>query len=85
MRYNLILALPTKCAALSLESPAPGAGARFRPEEVHELFEVGPLVPDFRALAHSVTVHPKVAREGFQVEVKGKLAASAARRSPDKI
>ena len=25
--------------------------------------------------AHSVTVHPKVAREGFQVEVKGKLAA----------
>jgi hypothetical protein len=35
----------------------------------------GPLVPDFRALVHSVTVHPKAAREGFQVEVKGKLAA----------
>jgi hypothetical protein len=35
----------------------------------------GPLVPDFRALVHSVTIHPKPAREGFQVEVKGKLAA----------
>jgi hypothetical protein len=35
----------------------------------------GALVPDFRALVHSVTVHPRAAREGFQVEVKGKLAA----------
>ena len=35
----------------------------------------GPLVPDFHALVHSVTIHPKPAREGFQVEVKGKLAA----------
>ena len=35
----------------------------------------GPLIPDFRALVHSVTIHPKAAREGFQVEVKGKLAA----------
>ena len=29
----------------------------------------------FRALVHSVTVHPNGLREGFQVEVKGKLAA----------
>ena len=35
----------------------------------------GLLVPEFRALVHSVTIHPKVAREGFQLEVKGKLAA----------
>ena len=35
----------------------------------------GLLVPEFRALVHSVTIHPKAAREGFQVEVKGKLAA----------
>ena len=35
----------------------------------------GPLVKAFRALVHSVTVHPNGPREGFQVEVKGKLAA----------
>lgn len=35
----------------------------------------GTLVATFRALVHSVTVHPKAPREGFQVEVKGKLAA----------
>ena len=35
----------------------------------------GPLVRSFRALVHSVTVHPNGPREGFQVEVKGKLAA----------
>jgi site-specific DNA recombinase len=35
----------------------------------------GPLVTSFRALVHSVTVHPKAPREGFEVEVKGKLAA----------
>jgi site-specific DNA recombinase len=35
----------------------------------------GRLVATFRALVHSVTVHPKAPREGFQVEVKGKLAA----------
>ena len=35
----------------------------------------GPLVKSFRALVHSVTVHPNGPREGFQVEVKGKLAA----------
>ena len=35
----------------------------------------GTLVAAFRALVHSVTVHPKAPREGFQVEVKGKLAA----------
>jgi hypothetical protein len=32
-------------------------------------------VKSFRALVHSVTVHPNGPREGFQVEVKGKLAA----------
>jgi site-specific DNA recombinase len=37
--------------------------------------ERGPLVKSFRALVHSVTVHPSGPREGFQVEVKGKLAA----------
>ena len=35
----------------------------------------GLLVSSFRALVHSVTVHAKAPREGFQVEVKGKLAA----------
>src|SRR5215470_19179051 len=35
----------------------------------------GSLVKSFRALVHSVTVHPNGPREGFQVEVKGKLAA----------
>jgi site-specific DNA recombinase len=35
----------------------------------------GSLVSTFRALVYSVTVHPKAPREGFQVEVKGKLAA----------
>jgi site-specific DNA recombinase len=35
----------------------------------------GTLVATFRALVHSVTVYPKAPREGFQVEVKGKLAA----------
>lgn len=35
----------------------------------------GPLVVSFRALVHSVAVHPKPPRKGFQVEVKGKLAA----------
>ncbi|MCH4561027.1 hypothetical protein [Mesorhizobium jarvisii] len=35
----------------------------------------GPLTQNFRALVHSVTVHPKPARKGFEIEVKGKLAA----------
>jgi site-specific DNA recombinase len=35
----------------------------------------GALVKAFRGLVHSVTVHPNGPREGFQVEVKGKLAA----------
>ena len=35
----------------------------------------GSLVKSFRALVHSVTVHPNGPREGFQIEVKGKLAA----------
>src|SRR5258708_18696088 len=35
----------------------------------------GPLVRSFRALVHSVTIHPNGPREGFQIEVKGKLAA----------
>ncbi|RUX25833.1 recombinase family protein [Mesorhizobium sp. M7A.F.Ca.US.011.01.1.1] len=35
----------------------------------------GPLTQNFRELVHSVTVHPKPARKGFEIEVKGKLAA----------
>jgi len=35
----------------------------------------GSFVKAFRALVHSVTVHPNGPRKGFQVEVKGKLAA----------
>jgi hypothetical protein len=35
----------------------------------------GLLVTALRALVHSVTVHPNGPREGFQIEVKGKLAA----------
>jgi site-specific DNA recombinase len=35
----------------------------------------GSLIEDFRALVHSVTVHPKGPRKGWEVEVKGKLAA----------
>jgi len=35
----------------------------------------GPLVDKFRALVHNVIVHPKEPRQGFEVEVKGKLAA----------
>jgi site-specific DNA recombinase len=35
----------------------------------------GPVVADFRALVHSVIVHPKGPWQGFEVEVKGKLAA----------
>jgi hypothetical protein len=34
----------------------------------------GPLLRSFRDLVHSVIVHPKGPREGFQVEVKGRLA-----------
>ena len=35
----------------------------------------GSLIEDFRTLVHSVTVHPKGPWQGFEVEVKGKLAA----------
>jgi site-specific DNA recombinase len=35
----------------------------------------GSLISDFRALVHSVTVHPKAEWQGFEIEVKGKLAA----------
>ena len=35
----------------------------------------GPVIADFRALVHSVIVHPKGPWQGFEVEVKGKLAA----------
>jgi site-specific DNA recombinase len=35
----------------------------------------GALVASFRALMHSVTIHPNGPREGFQIEVKGKLSA----------
>ncbi|WP_315757280.1 MULTISPECIES: hypothetical protein [unclassified Bradyrhizobium] len=35
----------------------------------------GTLIDDFRALVHGVAVHPKGPREGFETEVKGKLAA----------
>ncbi len=35
----------------------------------------GTLFDDFRALVHGVAVHPKGPREGFEIEVKGKLAA----------
>lgn len=35
----------------------------------------GPLIQNLRGLVHSVTVHPKRAHEGFEIEVKGKLAA----------
>ncbi len=35
----------------------------------------GTLIDDFRALVHSVTIYPKGPREGFEIEVKGKLAA----------
>ena len=35
----------------------------------------GSLVKSFRSLVQSVTVHPNGPREGFQIEVKGKLAA----------
>ena len=35
----------------------------------------GGLVKSLRALVHSVTIYPNGRREGFQVEVKGKLAA----------
>jgi hypothetical protein len=35
----------------------------------------GSLVSNLRALVRSVVVHPKGPREGFEVEVKGKLAA----------
>jgi site-specific DNA recombinase len=35
----------------------------------------GSLIRDFRALVHSVTVHPKEPRPGFGIEVEGKLTA----------
>ncbi len=35
----------------------------------------GPVIADFRALVHSVIVHPRGQRQAFEVEVKGKLAA----------
>jgi site-specific DNA recombinase len=35
----------------------------------------GSLVVGFRALVYSVTVHPNGPREGFEIEVKGKLSA----------
>jgi transposase InsO family protein len=34
----------------------------------------GSLVASFRALVHSVTIHPNGPREGFEIEVNGKLA-----------
>jgi hypothetical protein len=40
----------------------------------------GSLVKSFRALVQSVTVHPNGPREGFQLEVKGKLTALVGRR-----
>jgi type I restriction enzyme, R subunit len=44
---------------------------------------LGPFVPGFRGLLHSVTVHSKAPRESFQVEVKGKRAAPiGGQRSP---
>lgn len=39
----------------------------------------GSLIDDFRALAHSLTAHLKGAWQGFEVEVKGKLASLAGR------
>jgi hypothetical protein len=41
--------------------------------------ERGSLVDDFRALVHSVIIHPKGPRQGFEIEVKGKLAALVGR------
>jgi hypothetical protein len=35
----------------------------------------GSLITSFRALVHSVTIHPNGRRKGFEIEVKGKLAA----------
>jgi site-specific DNA recombinase len=35
----------------------------------------GSLTSSFRALVHSVTIHPHAPGEGFEIEVKGKLAA----------
>jgi site-specific DNA recombinase len=35
----------------------------------------GSLIDDFRTLVHSVIVHPNGPWQGFEVEVKGKLAA----------
>jgi site-specific DNA recombinase len=35
----------------------------------------GSLVADFRALVHSVIIYPNSPRKGFDIEVKGKLAA----------
>ena len=35
----------------------------------------GSLIDDFRALVHSITLYPKGPWQGFEVEVKGKLAA----------
>ena len=37
----------------------------------------GPLVASFRALVHKVTIHPNGPRKGFEIEVKGRLAALA--------
>jgi hypothetical protein len=34
----------------------------------------GPVIQSFRALVHSVAIHPHGPREGFEIEVKGKLA-----------
>jgi hypothetical protein len=35
----------------------------------------GSLIASFRALVHSVTLHPNGPREGFEIDVKGKLSA----------
>jgi site-specific DNA recombinase len=35
----------------------------------------GALVASFRALVHNVTIHPNGPRDGFEIEVEGKLAA----------
>jgi site-specific DNA recombinase len=47
----------------------------------------GALVNSFRALVHSVTIHPKGSREGFEIEVEGKLAppSSAGTHSPKRV
>lgn len=66
-------------SALAAEADAKQCIAELKEERLRVEAELAALeeVPVPVALVHSVTIHPKGPRHGFEVEVKGKRAALA--------